>query len=101
VLTNIHRHSESPTARIRVARETDEVSVEIQDRGKGMSQERFAEVHTQGVGVGIKGMRERVRQLHGELTIESNSLGTKIFAVLPAKTPLMTEQRTKPRLGIA
>jgi len=95
-LTNIHRHSESKTARIGVTREPDKIAVEIQDRGKGMSPERFAEIHTQGVGVGIKGMRERVRQLHGELTIESNTLGTKIFAVLPAKTLLTDEQSAIP-----
>jgi signal transduction histidine kinase len=41
----------------------------------------------QGVGVGITGMRERVRQSHGELIIDSNVLGTKITAIFPAKTP--------------
>jgi PAS domain S-box-containing protein len=83
-LTNIHRHSGSKTALIRVAREADKVSVEVQDHGRGMSKERFAEVQFQGTGVGIRGMRERVRQAHGEMTIESNALGTRIFATFPA-----------------
>ena len=93
-LTNIHRHSGSKTAVIRIARETDKIYAEVQDRGKGMSPERFAEVQSQGVGVGvgIRGMRERVRQAHGELTVDSNALGTTITATFPAKAPAAKEQ---------
>jgi signal transduction histidine kinase len=70
-LTNIHRHSGSKTAVIRIACEPDKIYAEVQDHGRGMSQERFAEVQSQGVGVGvgIRGMRERVRQSHGELIV--------------------------------
>jgi len=85
-LTNIHRHSGSKTAVIRIARELDKVYAEVQDHGKGISQERLAEIQSQGVGVGIRGMRERVRQSHGELTLDSNALGTKITAIFPAET---------------
>ena len=84
-LTNIHRHSGSKTAVIRLARDSDKIYAEVQDHGKGMSQERFAEVQSQGVGVGIRGMRERVRQSEGELTVDSNASGTKITAIFPAK----------------
>ncbi|MGA7624308.1 MAG: PAS domain S-box protein, partial [Candidatus Acidiferrales bacterium] len=85
-LTNIHRHSGSKTAVIRIAREPDKIYAEVQDHGKGMSPERFAEVQSQsvGAGVGIRGMRERVRQPHGELTVDSNALGTTITAIFPA-----------------
>ncbi len=85
-LTNIHRHSGSKTAVIRIAREPDKIYAEVQDHGKGMSPERFAEVQSQsvGAGVGIRGMRERVRQAHGELTVDSNALGTTITAIFPA-----------------
>jgi len=100
-LTNIHRHSGSKTAAIRIAREPDEILVEVQDHGKGMSQERLAEVQSQGVGVGIRGMRERVRQSHGELTIDSNALGTKITAIFPVKTPAAKEQSAISRHGVA
>ena len=87
-LTNIHRHSGSKTAVIRIRRESDKIYAEVQDQGKGMSPERFAEVQSQGagVGVGIRGMRERVRQAHGELTVDSNALGTRITAIFPVKT---------------
>ena len=82
-LTNIHRHSGSKTAQIRLAREADKICVEVQDQGQGMSQERIAEVRSKGAGVGIRGMRERVRQLHGELVIESGAGGTRITATFP------------------
>ena len=82
-LTNIHRHSGSKTAQIRVARELNKIYVEVQDQGHGMSQKRIAEARSKGVGVGITGMRERVRQLRGELVIESDAGGTRITATFP------------------
>jgi PAS domain S-box-containing protein len=100
-LTNIHRHSGSKTAVIRISREPDKICAEVQDHGKGMSRERLAEVQSQGVGVGIRGMRERVRQSHGELTVESNALGTKITAVFPAKTPAAKDGGTISRHSVA
>jgi signal transduction histidine kinase len=93
-LTNIHRHSGSKTAVIRITREPHRIYAEVQDHGIGMSPERFAEVQSQGVaaGVGIRGMRERVRQAHGELTVDSNALGTTITAIFPVKAPAAKEQ---------
>jgi signal transduction histidine kinase len=86
-LTNIHRHSGSKTALIRLEREENNVHVEVEDQGKGMSPERLAEIQSQGTGVGIRGMQERVRHFRGDLVIESNGSGTKIYATLPLKTP--------------
>jgi PAS domain S-box-containing protein len=100
-LTNIHRHSGSKTAVIRIAREADKIHAEVQDHGKGISQERLAEIQTKGAGVGIRGMRERVRQSHGELTVDSNALGTKITAVFPAEAPAAKEPNRFSRHGVA
>jgi PAS domain S-box-containing protein len=100
-LTNIHRHSGSKTALIRIAREHGKIYAEVQDQGKGISQERLAEVQSQGVGVGIRGMRERVRHSHGELLVDSNALGTKITAIFPADAPGAKEPGTLSRHGIA
>jgi PAS domain S-box-containing protein len=85
-LTNIHRHSGSKTATIRIEREDSNVYVEVQDRGRGMSPERLDEIQSQGTGVGIRGMRERVRHFRGDLVIESNGSGTKVYATLPLRT---------------
>jgi signal transduction histidine kinase len=83
-LTNIHRHSESPTARIRIAASDGYVCVEIEDRGKGIRPEKQFELASTGTpGVGIRGMRERLRQLGGSLDIHSNGKGTLIVARLP------------------
>jgi two-component system, NarL family, sensor kinase len=100
-LTNTHRHSGSKTARIVVARKGENVYVEVQDHGNGMSRDRFAEVQSHGTGVGLRGMRERVRQLHGDLSIESNSLGTKISATFPAKSRPANEESTTQRHRVA
>jgi signal transduction histidine kinase len=100
-LTNIHRHSGSKTAVIRIAREADTIAVEIQDQGQGMSRERLAEIRSKGTGVGIRGMRERIRQFHGELTIESNALGTKIRTTLLAKARPSKGQDIIQQRGIA
>jgi signal transduction histidine kinase len=85
-LTNIHRHSESPTARIRIAASDGHVSVEVEDRGKGIPPEKQFELASTGTpGVGIRGMRERLRQLGGSLDIHSNGRGTLIVARLPVE----------------
>jgi PAS domain S-box-containing protein len=82
-LTNIHRHSGAKNAVIRIARVRDAVSVEVWDDGKGMPAEKLAEVQRGGSGVGIGGMRERVRQFEGEMRIESSASGTKILVSIP------------------
>ena len=83
-LTNIHRHSESPIAKIRIAYSDDLVLVEVEDQGKGIPNERLIEMDSAGLpGVGVRGMRERIRQLGGSLEIKSGKNGTIIRAALP------------------
>jgi signal transduction histidine kinase len=78
-LTNVHRHANSKLATIRLSRIAHMVSIEVQDQGKGIAPERLLEIQTQGAGVGILGMRERVTRYGGDLSIESGSWGTKIL----------------------
>jgi len=99
-LTNIHRHSGSKTASIRIERQHENVQVTVQDSGKGMSAEKLAEIQSQGKGVGLRGMRERVRNLQGELTIESSG-GTKVSAILPAKKSILTDHSETQERGAA
>jgi PAS domain S-box-containing protein len=82
-LTNIHRHAESKTAHIRVAHEKGNVRIEVRDEGKGISPQRLVEIQTQGSGVGIGGIRERLRRFRGEMKIESNGSGTVVSATIP------------------
>ncbi len=87
-LTNIHRHSASLTARITITRSDTEMTVEVQDNGRGIPPEKRREMEAGGTpGVGIRGMRERLRQLGGSLHIQSNGNGTLVIARLPVASP--------------
>lgn len=86
-LTNIHRHSGSQVARIRIGRSDGQVSLEVEDRGKGIPPEKREAMDSGGMpGVGIRGMRERLRHLDGSLEIKSNGRGTVVLARLPVAT---------------
>ena len=96
-LTNVHRHSESPTARIRVIVSDGHVCVEVEDRGRGIPAEKQFEMASTGTpGVGIRGMRERLRQLGGSLDIHSNGKGTLIMARLPLAVTSATPASASP-----
>ncbi len=78
-LTNIHRHSQSKIALIRMERDPTEVRLIIADQGKGLDRQgTFSKV-----GVGVAGMRERLRELGGELKIRSDATGTTVTASVP------------------
>ena len=81
-LTNIHRHSGSVTATVRVVRDTDKLRLEIADAGKGMPLQKPLKPGDR-TGVGIRGIRERLAQLGGTLEVKSDSKGTALVAILP------------------
>jgi PAS domain S-box-containing protein len=84
-LSNIRRHSGSETANIRLRRDSREITLEIKDQGKGMNvHEHFGPTaEMPELGVGIPGMRQRLRQLGGRLDIVSSASGTFVTAVIP------------------
>jgi PAS domain S-box-containing protein len=84
-LTNIQRHSGSPTAKIRLHGTVSRVELEISDQGRGMDQKavKSGSGTRSRLGVGILGMRERMTQLGGKLAVESNSSGTTVRAGIP------------------
>ena len=85
-LTNVHRHSQSRTARIQLAQDDGHVHCKISDDGVGIPLDKQLDLNSHGaMGVGIRGMRERVRQLGGTLRIESNGNGTTVSVALPVK----------------
>jgi two-component system NarL family sensor kinase len=91
-LTNVHRYSGSPSAEIRIFQSASKVHLEIVDHGKGVKAgtERPAFAGAPTLGVGIPGMRERIRQLGGQLEVEFSNEGTRVYASLP--TEAFTEE---------
>jgi len=84
-LTNIHRHSGSLKAKIRIHRNLDHLTLEISDRGRGASgsvPRRNGKAPFE-VGVGIPSMQERVKLIGGRLDIESSSRGTTVRVTMP------------------
>src|ERR1700680_2399909 len=86
-LTNVHRYSGSPSAEIRIFQSARKVHLEISDHGKGVKagMERPAFAGAPTLGVGIRSMRERIRQLGGQLEVEFSNEGTRVYASLPVQ----------------
>jgi signal transduction histidine kinase len=88
-LTNVHRHAESPSAGIRVKQDESSLRVEVEDSGKGMpSAIRGGGKVAAQTGVGLRGIRERLRQFGGTLHVHSNDKGTRVTAILPTSPSL-------------
>ena len=88
-LTNVHRHSGSSTASVHFYLGDHSIDLEIVDHGQPSQQQsrRLLSQDVQLIGFGIRGMRERVRQLGGTLEIKSTPGGTSVRASLPHRTP--------------
>jgi signal transduction histidine kinase len=82
-LTNVYRHSGSSSAVIRISREGENVCFAVRDSGKGISATRMMEIQSQGSGVGLRGIRERVRHFGGRMHIESKPAGTTVSFMFP------------------
>jgi len=83
-LTNVHRHSGSTTAAVRLEREANQLHLFVVDQGRGIAPDQLAfRQETASLGVGLLGMRERLRQLGGELEIASSKQGTSIHVIIP------------------
>jgi len=83
-LTNIHRHSDSATALIKLSRRGDRVQLEILDEGRGMTPEAIERLREgRSSGVGLRGMKERVGQLGGSFELCSQGHGLAVRVRLP------------------
>jgi signal transduction histidine kinase len=81
-LTNVHRHSGSQQARIRIERNSH-VTLEVSDRGDRVSGAKRGEATSFEVGVGIPSMQERVKLIGGRLDIDSGDAGTTVRVRIP------------------
>jgi len=85
-LTNIQRHSGSPIARIRIVQEPEALFLEVADEGRGLPGpgQEMGQAASR-VGLGLMGMKERMRHLGGQFEIKSDSLGCTIRVSLPLR----------------
>src|SRR5271156_277871 len=81
-LTNIYKHANSDSARVEIDKQPEWVLVRVRDDGKGVAH-LGGDRSTPSLGVGITGMRERVRQFGGELTVTRAEPGTLVEAKIP------------------
>jgi len=86
-LTNIQRHSKSPTAEVQFRADGRTATLQVRDHGVGLPAATIKNFNENGssVGVGLAGMKERVREHHGQFEIRSNSAGTFISATFPIR----------------
>jgi len=84
-LANIHRHSGGLEAMISLQQTKEGLTLTISDNGHGMDTQTLEKLRSEGapLGVGVAGMKERLRQLGGQLEISSNRSGTVVSAALP------------------
>jgi signal transduction histidine kinase len=87
-LTNVHRHSGSPTADVRLLLDDDNFILRVSDQGTGVNLNNFelpGQDWTGTHGVGLRGMRERMRQIEGNLELWSSEKGTTVTATVPLR----------------
>lgn len=91
-LANVHRHSGSLVACLRIKLDGDSVTVEISDEGCGIPAETLKGFYsnTRFAGVGITGMRERITHMGGQLNIRSSENGTTVEVRLPFRAGIKT-----------
>jgi PAS domain S-box-containing protein len=83
-LINIHRHSNSSSALVRLSSSEGTLTMEVRDNGLGIDQEIQAKIASgKTPGVGLRGMRERVVAIGGTFVIESTTSGTSVLVTLP------------------
>lgn len=86
-LTNVHRHSGSASAAVKLSQVHGEAILEISDSGKGISPkllQEFGDDWAGSLGVGLRGMNARVSQLGGKLEVQSTGAGTVVKARVPS-----------------
>jgi len=85
-LSNVHRHSNSRTAKVSLRHDNAHLHLEVRDEGSGIPRDKERELILGGGGVGLRGMRERIAQLGGKFSLQSSAQGTIVGAAIPARS---------------
>ncbi len=92
-LTNVFRHSKARQVWVHLARRDSELSITVRDNGQGVGRE-ITEFRPDRVGVGIGGMRQRVKELGGDIEVKNANPGTLVEVVMPFRGPSSEDGRT-------
>jgi PAS domain S-box-containing protein len=84
-LTNVFRHSDAQHVWINVTQKENKTFIKVRDNGKGID-ERVAELRPDSLGIGIGGMKQRAKELGGEMRISNANPGTTVEVVIPSTT---------------
>jgi signal transduction histidine kinase len=84
-LTNVYRHAEAHKALIRLALTDNQIIVTVSDDGKGIP-DSVADFEANKIGIGIAGMRQRVKELGGELRLRNSNPGALVEAIIPTQS---------------
>lgn len=90
-LTNVFRHSGARRGWVTILEQDRQVVVTVRDDGNGIS-ERVAEFRPDSIGIGISGMRQRIKEFGGELHLRNSNPGTIVEVVIPIKLPAVYDQ---------
>ena len=85
-LTNVFRHSKARRVLVGLNKRDSQLAVTVRDDGKGVKSE-VTEFSPDSLGVGIGGMRQRIKEFGGQLRLKNANPGTIVEAVLPSRNP--------------
>jgi signal transduction histidine kinase len=94
-LTNVFRHAEAHKVRVTLARRGQQLAITVLDDGKGISG-RISEFRPDSIGVGVGGMRQRVKEFGGEFRLSNANPGTRVEVIIPLSGPSFHGTRTTP-----
>lgn len=90
-LTNVFRHSGARKGWVTILKQDSQVVVTVRDDGKGIS-DHIVEFRPDSIGIGIGGMRQRVKEFGGELQLRNSNPGTVVEVVIPIKLPAVYDR---------
>lgn len=95
-LTNVHRYSGASVVEVTLEADAEEAVLTVRDYGRGISPDIVSKFrdHGTGVGVGLSGMRERLKELGGQLELSCDGSGTRISARVPICPPVLKQSHS-------
>jgi signal transduction histidine kinase len=90
-MTNVLRHSSAKNGWVTLKRQNGKLVITVRDDGKGVAK-GVAEFQSRSIGVGLGGMRQRVKELGGRLRLENTNPGTRVEVTIPSRDETTTGQ---------